>query len=415
MTIKKYTAATEEEALQQAKAELGEDAIVMNVKNIKPKGIYKLFRKETVEITVAVDERETIQAKEIAEGFAQIQQVFEKAEEKERQKQQLQKSQAKQAEKKMEETGEKVQERDGEETSKTTPIEQKLDNLQELLVQQMQNQNDSEKEVKEEDKNQACLALVKEQLMKNEVEERYAGQLINEIEKSLKKDTSVNQILASVYQKIILKTGEPETIEIKENQTQYVFFVGPTGVGKTTTIAKIASTFKLGKQAKIALITSDTYRIAAVEQLKTYANILGVPLKVVYSADEMEASIKEFKDYDLVLIDTAGRSHTNVKQTEDIKELLYSVPEDKKIVYLVLSATTKYRDLVKIADVYSEITRYNLIFTKLDETDCVGNLYNIHMLTGAPLSYTTCGQNVPDDIRVLDAQHMAKQLLGRNS
>ena len=164
----------------------------------------------------------------------------------------------------------------------------------------------------------------------------------------------------------------------------------------------------------LLLITADTYRIAAVEQLKTYANILGIPLEVVYSADEMDKTIDELKEFDLVFVDTAGRSHQNAEQVQDIKKILDKVPEEDKEVYLVLSATTKYKDLKKISEVYRKITEYYLIFTKLDETDTVGNIFNIHMLTGAQLSYATWGQNVPDDIGKMDAQKITKQLLGGN-
>lgn len=171
---------------------------------------------------------------------------------------------------------------------------------------------------------------------------------------------------------------------------------------------------KLSKKLKVALVTSDTYRIAAVEQLRTYANILSIPLKVVYTAEEMESIRDELLAFDIVLIDTAGRSHNNVEQKEDLIKLLASVPEDEQEVFLVLSSTTKYKDLVRISQVYSEMTKYNLIFTKLDETDTVGNIYNLRVLTGAPLSYATWGQNVPDDIGKFNAQKIAKQLLGGN-
>ncbi len=183
-------------------------------------------------------------------------------------------------------------------------------------------------------------------------------------------------------------------------------------MGKTTTIAKIASTLKLNKKAKVALVTSDTYRIAAVEQLRTYANILSVPMQVIYTPEEMETAKEDFKDYDVVLVDTAGRSHKSIDQRDDLEKLIHTVEEEAREVYLVMSATTKYVDLVKITEAYSEIANYRVIFTKLDETGSIGNILNIRMLTGADLSYTTCGQNVPDDIGKLDTQETAKQLLG---
>ena len=244
----------------------------------------------------------------------------------------------------------------------------------------------------------------------NDVDEKYANQIISEIEGTLKKDASMDNILSSIYQKIVLKLGQPVTIDIQGPTPKYVFFIGPTGVGKTTTIAKIASKFKVEKKARIAFLTSDTYRIAAVEQLRTYANILGVPFNVIYSTEEIEQSWKEFADYDIIFVDTAGRSHKNKSQRDDIESLIRAIPGRKRST-MVLSATTKYRDLISITEAYSQITNYNLLFTKLDETNSVGNLFNIRMLTNAPLSYATFGQDVPDDIDRIDPQSIAKQLL----
>ncbi len=295
-------------------------------------------------------------------------------------------------------------------------IEQKLNTLQDLLEKQMTMGREEEKEEKERavDKNQAYLDLIRKQLIDNEVEESYVEQILEEIEGTLKNNSTLDNILASVYQKIVLKIGSPHLIDLKTKRTRYIFFIGPTGVGKTTTIAKIASVMKLAKKSKVALITSDTYRIAAVEQLKIYSNILGIPLKVVYAAEEMEKVREELRGFDLVLVDTAGRSHNNQGQKEDLNNILKTVPDSDKEIFLVLSATTKYKDLVKIANTYSEICKYNLIFTKLDETDTIGNIFNMHILTGAPLSYITEGQNVPNDISKIDAQKIAKQLLGGN-
>ena len=166
----------------------------------------------------------------------------------------------------------------------------------------------------------------------------------------------------------------------------------------------------------MALRTADTYRSAAAEQLRTDANILEVPFQVIYSTDEVEQALKDFKDYDFILIDTAGHSHHNEAQKEVMNEFIHSVDGiAEKEVFLVLSATTKYRDLLSIADTYSEMTEYKLIFTKLDETTTLGNLLNLRLHTGAALSYVTCGQNVPDDIEVFNPQKTVKQLLGGKS
>ncbi|MBP5198009.1 MAG: flagellar biosynthesis protein FlhF, partial [Lachnospiraceae bacterium] len=183
--------------------------------------------------------------------------------------------------------------------------------------------------------------------------------------------------------------------------------------GKTTTIAKVASSYSVEEKKKIALLTADTYRIAAAEQLRTYANILEVPFRVVYTSEDMKNAISDFKDYDYIFVDTAGHSHQNADQLGNMKELLDAAKEvaDTEI-FLVLSATTKYRDLLKIADTYKSITDYRLIFTKLDETSCVGNLLNIKLFTDAAISYVTYGQNVPDDIEAFNAQKTVKQLLG---
>ncbi len=426
MIIKKYIGKTEEEAIALAKAELGDNVTIMNTKEVVPRGLYKFFRKPSVEVTAAVDENikessaEPVkeEKKEDIPDFSKLQQVLNekqfspapdsKTAQKEAERERMLKNSQIIEE-------ELTEQQNGKDSG--NDIEQKLNTLQDLLEKQMTMGREEEKEEKERavDKNQAYLDLIRKQLVDNEVEESYVEQILEEIEGTLKNNSTLDNILASVYQKIVLKIGSPHLIDLKTKRTRYIFFIGPTGVGKTTTIAKIASVMKLAKKSKVALITSDTYRIAAVEQLKIYSNILGIPLKVVYAAEEMEKVREELRGFDLVLVDTAGRSHNNQGQKEDLNNILKTVPDSDKEIFLVLSATTKYKDLVKIANTYSEICKYNLIFTKLDETDTIGNIFNIHILTGAPLSYITEGQNVPNDIGKIDAQKIAKQLLGGNS
>lgn len=397
MIIKKFQANTETEAIMLAKEELGKDAIVMNIKTISPKGIYRLFRKPVVEITAAVDDNITYKTDKI-KPTPQIT------------------LQRKPNPDVIYDEPDNSRQKANSEPPAPSAIEMKLNNLQSLIEKQMiekERELQEKQEVKpqETNKNIACIQLIYNQLISNDVDEKYVNQIISEIEGNLKRDASMDNILASIYQKIILKLGQPTTIELTGTNPKFVFFIGPTGVGKTTTIAKIASKFKVEKKAKVAFLTADTYRIAAVEQLRTYANILGIPLRVVYSDEEMKQAVEEYTDFDIVFVDTAGRSHRNKEQRDDIELLINAVPEEEREIYLVLSATTKYRDLIKITEAYSEITNYKLIFTKLDETGTIGNIFNIRMLTQAPLSYATFGQNVPDDISRIDAQSIAKQLL----
>lgn len=422
MVIKKYIAATENEAIALAKAELGEDVTIMNIKENNPKGLSKLFKKSSVEVTAAVDDvkKEQVrpESKTAAADFEKLQQALDAGRFKPA-------SDSKSA--RIEENKERLVRNNqiirdnvvdivSDKIDPNNEIEQKLNTLQDLIEKQMAAsvKDEQQKYDKKEDKNKAYLDLIRRQLLDNDVEMSYIEQIIDDIKGSIGSNSSLDNILAGVYQKIVLKIGQPHLIDTQNKKTRYIFFIGPTGVGKTTTIAKIASTMKLSKKVKVALVTSDTYRIAAVEQLRTYANILSIPLKVVYTAEEMENIRDELIDYDLVLIDTAGRSHNNVEQKEDLIKLLGAIPQDEQEVYLVLSSTIKYKDLVRISQTYSEMTKYNLIFTKLDETDTIGNIYNLRVLTSAPLSYATWGQNVPDDIGKFNAQKIAKQLLGGN-
>ena len=211
---------------------------------------------------------------------------------------------------------------------------------------------------------------------------------------------------------MILKFGKAEGITPAAKGPKTLLFMGPTGIGKTTTIAKIASHFSVDQKKKVVLLTADTYRIAAAEQLRTYANILEAPFRVIYSEDEVKTAITDFKDYDYIFVDTAGHSHQNEELLEKMKQLLAAVNEvGESQTFLVLSATTKYRDLQRIAASYKEITDYQMIFTKLDETAALGNLINLRLCVEAPIAYVTFGQNVPDDIELFNPQKTVKSLL----
>ena len=447
MIVKKFQAPTETEAVLKARDELGSSAVVLNVKTLKQRGIFRLFRKDMVEITAAQEENEGVGEKSrtsfdeiagdvLADTDMPAQEGPAAAYTPSGYAPRVSMPVSSPHPAGVYQPSSQVSAAD------TAAIEQKLDSLQQLLknrmdydytvskertadraAQDVQNSyelngaDEGRRVVQErENTNYRFLQLIYKKMLENDVNEKCADSIIGDIENSLKKESNIDSILAAVYQKVILKLGEPHIITLQEDKPKVAFFIGPTGVGKTTTIAKIASKFKLEEHARVAFITSDTYRIAAVEQLNTYASIISCPVSVVYSADELEHCLEEYKDYDLILVDTAGRSHKAEGQMDELMELIERTRQKSDEfdvdIYLTLSVTTKSKDLVSIVERYQDIKDWSVIFTKLDETCSLGNILNIRMITDAPLSYTTLGQNVPNDIEVIDKQALAKQLLG---
>lgn len=417
MTINKYQGKTKEEAIEKAKQELGESAVVLNVKEIKPKGMFKMFKNSTYEVTVAMEEKEKFanpmttlnNAQKKPEGInlAADEEItipkFKADGMEERRVTPLQGGVS------------QMKERTSESTN--AGLEKRLENLSSILEKQLSvEERRKEEQAEPAVTNPEGIQFVKmlyRILLENDVNEKYVNQILDEAEKVFHNGSSVDYILSNVYQKLILKFGQPDTIDLSGKKPKIVFFIGPTGVGKTTTLAKIASKYKVEKEKKVAFLTADTYRIAATEQLRIYANILDAPMSIIYTEEEMNAAIERVSDYDVVFVDTAGFSHRNESQREDMKKLIDGLDESyEKEVYLVLSATTKYKDLLDIVDIYREIADYKLIFTKLDETTTYGNILNIKLYSGAKLSYVAMGQNVPDDIEVFDTQKIVKQLLG---
>ncbi len=411
MIIKKFQGKTEEEALELAKKELGDGVIVMNVKNVKTKGIFAAFKRPMVEVTVALEEEAIQFTPAKKETGIPSQGALEKTTP-------ITNAWRKEAT--------DVYERSSVEMES---IEEKLDSLQTLLVQQLakpevertsdrwgdseRDKNTSQEPVEEKDAQLVkFMKILYNVMLENEIDEKYANQIMDEIEKVQNPNMPFDYALANTYQKMILKFGPAAEIAPAKKGPKVVFFIGPTGVGKTTTIAKIASHFSVDDKKKIALLTADTYRIAAAKQLRTYANILEVPFRVIYTIEELENALLDFKEFDYIFVDTAGHSHQNQAQKEAMSAFVNCVEGlAEKEVFLVLSATTKYRDLLSIADSYREMTDYKLIFTKLDETTAFGNMFNLKLYTGSSLSYVTCGQNVPDDIEKFNPQKTVKHLL----
>jgi flagellar biosynthesis protein FlhF len=198
-------------------------------------------------------------------------------------------------------------------------------------------------------------------------------------------------------------------IQVTPGRCRVAALVGPTGVGKTTTIAKLAANFRLKEKRRVGLITVDTYRIAAVEQLRTYADIIDLPMHVVSTPREMRETVERMSHLDLILLDTAGRSPKDEVRLQELKAFLTEATADE--VHLVLSSMTGARTLEQTAEQFATIGATSLILTKLDEVSGPGNVLPVLRSSGLPLSYLTDGQNVPDDIQIADAHRLARLIL----
>ncbi|MBN1129530.1 MAG: 50S ribosome-binding GTPase, partial [Chitinispirillaceae bacterium] len=208
----------------------------------------------------------------------------------------------------------------------------------------------------------------------------------------------------------LLKSHFPSAgpIQCKKNGPKVVAFVGPTGAGKTTTIAKLVAHCRLGKKRNVSIITADTYRIAAIEQIKAFADIVNVPLRTLFSPQEATAALAACVNDDLVFVDTAGRGHRDGAHLQELKETLDALRPDE--IHCVVSATTKDSDLLSTLARYRAIGADRVLFTKLDETAHVGNVFNTISETSMPASFFTFGQGVPDDIELAQPARFVKRL-----
>lgn len=204
-----------------------------------------------------------------------------------------------------------------------------------------------------------------------------------------------------------------DPITTTPGQCRLIALVGPTGVGKTTTIAKLAANFHLRDQHRVGLITVDTYRIAAVDQLRTYADIIDLPMEVVSTPREMRAAIDRLADLDLVLMDTAGRSPRDDVRIQELRAILAEANADE--IQLVLSSVASTSSLVKSAQQFSRVGTTSLVLTKLDEATGLGNLIPLFRNCELPVSYLTNGQNVPHDIESAHSTKLARIILGMES
>ncbi|NLY00075.1 MAG: flagellar biosynthesis protein FlhF [Rhodopirellula sp.] len=260
-----------------------------------------------------------------------------------------------------------------------------------------------------------CLFRLFTQLIDADLSEELARELVERVRcgapgTELSDPVLIQARIARMIEAEIPVTGP---IAAQPGQTRIVALVGPTGVGKTTTIAKLAANYRLKEKRKVGLITVDTYRIAAVEQLRTYADIIDLPMQVVSTPREMREAIRRLDGLDLVLMDTAGRSPRDEIKIRELKSFLSEAGAHE--VHLVLSGVASARTLVQTAERFADVGTTALILTKLDEATGLGSVIPLVRGSRLPLSYLTNGQNVPDDIEIATPRRLARLILALDS
>jgi flagellar biosynthesis protein FlhF len=396
MRIRRYEAPTIQEALVKVKKDLGPEAVILYTKTFRKGGVLGLFGRPMAEITAGIDlnllddvvkKKGTPQLGSIAVDQREIPLV-----------------------------------RSSMTIGSTPPILSPLGSLDQprakvkALQRELNEMKTSSVATALRDLNQADTTgflsegfnQIKKKLAKQEVEDfliqkMIKGMIIDRIdpEKNEEVFTWINRFVAGAVK---IAVSAPDV-----HFQRVIAFVGPTGVGKTTTLAKLAARYSLMERKKVAMVTADTYRIAATEQLKTYGKIMGIPVDVADSADDISGILAKYKNVDLVLVDTAGRSPSSDEQLDELKHFISRSQPDE--IHLVLSATTKYFDMIRIIERFGSVIPINrMIFTKLDETRYYGAFLNLMNNFQIPLSYYATGQNVPDDLELPETQSLAERI-----
>ncbi|CEE01410.1 flagellar biosynthesis regulator FlhF [Caldibacillus thermoamylovorans] len=383
MKVKKYIAPNMPEAMKKIRKDLGKEAVILNSKIIYTGGFFGLFRKKNIEVIAALD-NDMVQPSQIEKiDFSRV------------------------------ETNSEMKQKD---MQSPQPVQNKTGENKEMILKEIHDVKQLIKQITSQGHSSSVhipspYREIYQKLLSQNISETILQQLTEDIyehyyskKEQVDKDNAYDFIVQSLVEYIKpLEFGAAL-------QKKYIALIGPTGVGKTTTLAKIASIKSIEQKKKVAFITTDTYRIAAVEQLKTYAKILNVPIEVCYNLNDFKQAVEKFTAFDHVFIDTAGRNFRNKKHIEDLKKTIDFHTEME--TYLVFSLTAKEEDLEMIYQQFSNIPIDKLIFTKLDETSCCGSLLNLSYKYHKPIAFITTGQDVPDDIIVATQHTIINQIVG---
>ncbi len=355
MRVKRFVANDVQEAMAKVKAELGDEAVILHVRQVREGGILGFFGRMMTEVTAAVEEKKatTHISAEVGEKPAYSEEMRE---------------------------------------------------MRKVMEQMSQKINDLGSTPKAKG-----LSKLHRDLIDKELDETVVKRLVKKVEK-LGARAGTAEIHNLLTQELTNSFKDVAPIVPMGKKPLVAALVGPTGVGKTTTIAKLAANFSLIEKQKVTLVTADTYRVAAVDQLKTFAEIIRAPVEVVVSPNSAIEAIQRHQDKDLILIDTAGRSPNNQIQMSELRAFLEKAQPDR--VFLTISATTRVKDMLDIVEKFDFPCIDSLIFTKLDETSTYGGIVSVLNKTKKPLAYLTNGQSVPDDIILANPQYVVRHILG---
>ncbi len=375
MQLKKFKVKTIREAMEKIKVELGEDAFIISDRQINENG------EKFIEVIAAVEKDPSSSTFRASPSNINIPDAKEKTGSKE-----------------LKELIEKLNYRESE----ILPIKKEIEELKRIISEKFSSP-------KRTIEFEGVFYDIFTKLLEEGILGDVASKLVKVLEYQvpLKFQSDIEKIKAYLWKIIFSSISDIKLID--SNKDRIIALIGPTGVGKTTTIAKLSAYFYLAQQKRVALISIDSYRIAAPEQLKTYASLIGIPFALAYNREELDKYIQMFNDYDLIFVDTVGKriSEESVKRDHEI------LGEEKIKKLLVLSATTKSEDLIDVVKKYKIMKPQSIIFTKMDETLSFGNVFNTLVKKGLPLSYFTTGQKVPQDIEVASPEKLTNLLLRR--
>jgi len=375
MIVKRFLAGDMQEALRKISEEMGPDAVILEQKFVRGKGIAGFFKKKMVQVVAAY------------EPYRPKEPKGEKAEAKPK---------------------EPAAPQDGGVAFGTEQVRQLLE-IKELVRELSERTRAAEAEP--EPPYSPEVQSIYETLVRRDVNEELSKEIADKTQSIMEQKGMDAQAVAR--QLILDRLGDPYPLKLKKFEQNVLLFAGPTGAGKTTTVAKLAGMLKFRENLRVGLINTDTYRIGAMEHIRIFAGIMNIPLVMAYGEEDVAKAVRAMTDCDVVLIDTAGKSARDEEYQKELGRLIEKTGADE--VFLVLSVATGSRSCGELIRNYSFIKDYKLIVTKLDEVEFPGNVLNIAEFSKKRLAFVTVGQNVPEDIRKADTELLAGSIAGELS